>query len=202
MTNDPTMKWRNEAVRAAIAHGSLAGARGGTTLTRFVAALTFASTFAAATLADADPLQFSAIFLETAPLRVGDVQSQLTMKYEAHLVNVGLNPAIGFILFCDAATGECTEGGPGCAESICYENLTGCVGKLLDPGQVCTAQRSSDSSMWVRLVLIRFGDKKPIDARGSFRVTARTEDGVALDNLAIEALPRAGTAFVTEAPAP
>ena len=50
MTNDPTMNWRNEAVRATIAHGSMAGARGGTTVTRFVAALTFASTFAAAAL--------------------------------------------------------------------------------------------------------------------------------------------------------
>jgi hypothetical protein len=109
---------------------------------------------------NADPLQFSAIVLETAPLTV----QASGQHYEATLVNVGPNPATGFILLCDAGTGEC---------SIGNDPDFQCQGVLLAPGQGCLASAGCDGcAMWARLVLIRFGDKNPIDARGSLETTA------------------------------
>jgi len=163
-------------------------------MTRFVAALTFAVTFAAVTLAEADPLQFSAIVLETPPL-TADLQDGAGEAYQASLVNVGPNPAAGFILFCDAGTGACSIG-----DNPEFQ----CQGVLLAPGQGCIAFAGCfDCAMWARLVLIRFGDKNPIDARGSLQVSSFFPDGLSkFNSYGIEALPRAGTAFVTEAPAP
>jgi hypothetical protein len=146
-------------------------------MTRFLATLVFVLGLGTAvTVAEPDPLQFSAIFLETAPLTAFDAGFY---AYEASLVNVGPNLATGFILICDSTTGTCTA--------------PGCQGTLLAPGHGCNVSGTTDAPIWARLVLIRFGDKKPIDARGSLEVRSSLAVG-----LASEATPRPGTALDTE----
>jgi hypothetical protein len=146
-------------------------------VTRFLATLVFILGLGTAvTVAEPDPLQFSAIFLETAPLTASNSGPQ---EYEASLVNVGPNLATGFVLICDSATGICTA--------------PGCQGVLLAPGHGCNAFGTADGPIWARLVLIRFGDKKPINARGSIQIRSALAVG-----LASEAAPRPGTALDTE----
>ena len=130
--------------------------------------------------------KFSAVFLETAPLVPTSLHLPTAATLEASLVNTGSNAAGGFILFCSASTGVCNAPGRRSGARV-----------LLPPGHGCSATMSSNEVLWARLVLIRFGDKKPIDARGSLQVEIRNAFG---HGFAIEALPRAGTALVTEAP--
>lgn len=151
-------------------------------MTRFVAtSVLILGLGTAVTVAEPDPVKFSAIFLETAPLTP---LGSGPFTYEASLVNVGPNAATGFILFCDGATGTCGAG-------------VGCAGLLLAPGHGCNAMTISPGSLWARLVLIRFGDKKPIDARGSLQAVLQSSGG---QGYASEAVPRPGVALVTEAP--
>jgi hypothetical protein len=159
-------------------------AKGGTPVKRYVAASVLVLGLGTAvTLAEPDPLKFSAILLETAPLAAPGLAPA---TYEASLVNVGPNTASGFILFCDSSNGTCTAG-------------LGCTGSVLAPGQGCNSAVADVEAgpIWARLVLIRFGDKKPIDARGSLQVQHRTAGG---EGFASEAVSRPGGALVTEGP--
>lgn len=120
----------------------------------------------------ADPLKFSVKILETAPLVPFSFPE--TFTYEATLVNVGPNSALGSILLCDAATGVCSP--------------SSCSGIPLAPGHACSAgPYGADSPKWARMILIRFGDKKPIDGRGALEVRV---PGADTSSAAIEAVSR------------